>query len=166
MARVGAPRKVPISLAGRPAQLAQRPRLIRRAHKNYLEEFVGAGLMTWFSAGAARAYARQVEIVAEPASLGTRARTHRHVADSDRGESAQRSALVRAFVRAQLGHDAEKILYAVMIEHRLFTPISVELGWSGWDANRRCAAAFRKACEDLARLAATPQGVDLLGHIE
>ena len=164
MARMGAPRKVQISLAGRPAPESARPRTIRRLQKNHIEEFVGAGLMTWFAAGAARAYARQVEIAGAPASMSTR--KHRHVADSSRGHSAERSALVRAFVRAQLGQEAEKILYAVLIERKLFTPIAVELGWSGWDANRRCAAAFRAACEDLARLAGSARGVELLGQIE
>ena len=164
MGRVGAPRKVSITLAGRPSAPPPRPKAIRRVDKNYLDEFVAAGSLTWFEAGAARAYQRQVTPEPEHCPL-TGGQVARHAVELNTGRGAERAAVVRRLVRQNLGGAYDRLLYSVLVEGRLLREIASDFGFSGSAAARNCAKAFRDACKRLGVLAVSEKGRAILGEI-
>lgn len=160
MARRGAPRKVAITLAGQ--QPAPPPIRRRSSPKhNLIDHFVTRGLLSWFAAGAVRRYAAMVEPAHAPAvAIAGPVAARRLVAQEGAGQSAAAESLdaqagasaMRNLVRAELGADAEALIYAVAVEARSFVEIARERGDGRATANRAWARIFRQACDDLARV--------------
>lgn len=160
MARRGAPRKVAITLAGqKPAPPPARRRSPTK--HNLIDHFVTCGLLSWFAAGAARRYAGVVEPSLAPSSaIAGPVAARRLVVQEGAGQTAAAETLdaqagataMRNLVRAELGADAEALIYAVAVEARSFVEIARERGDQRATANRAWARTFRRACDDLARV--------------
>lgn len=167
--RRGAPRKVPITLAGKkPAE--QRPAPAATT-QNQIDNFVTRGLLTWFAASAARRYAA---LVAAPPVAGAvvvgSAAGRRLVVEGQAGQAAAAEAAdaatlalrARDLVCRQIGRDAEALICAAAVEGKSFRQIAAANGDTARDGARRSAAQFRAACDDLARVMAGEQFQKLL----
>lgn len=170
MARRGAPRKVAITLAGRTQAPAPPPRRIP-AKPNLIDHFVTCGLLSWFSAAAARRYARALEPWRAPTiSIAGPVAARLLVAEEGAGQTAAAGEIdaqacataLRYFVRAELGKDDEALIYAVAVEGRSFREIASAHGDERATANRRLARAFRLACDDLARVIVSEKAQKIL----